>query len=96
MTVSGEVMKARFSVNVKGFVIRHKNHKVLADFTENHSAPVSNPADALILYYGDKGENVFDIAMKYRTDLSLVMTENNLDTKILTEDKMLLIPAYRQ
>ena len=96
VTVSGEVMKARFSVNVKGFVIRHKNHKVLADFTENHSAPVSNPADALILYYGDKGENVFDIAMKYRTDLSLVMTENNLDTKILTEDKMLLIPAYRQ
>ncbi len=96
VTVSGEVMKARFSVNVKGFVIKHKTDKVLAEFTENYSAPVSNPADALILYYGDKGENVFDIAMKYRTDLSLIMTENNLDTKVLTEEKILLIPAYRQ
>ena len=96
VTVSGEIMKVRFSVNLKGFIIRHKKDKVLTEFTENHSAPVSNPADALILYYGDKGENLFDIAMKYKTDMAVIMAENNLDEKILAEEKILLIPAYRQ
>ncbi|MBR4035115.1 MAG: LysM peptidoglycan-binding domain-containing protein [Oscillospiraceae bacterium] len=96
ITISGESMKARFFVDVKGFVIKHCKIQLLSEFEENMLSPLSNPSDALILYYGEKGENVFDIAMKYKTDMATVMTENNLDNKILAEDRTLLIPAYRQ
>ncbi len=96
VSISGDQMKARFNIDLKGFVIRHKSDDVLSDFSEDETAPVTNPQDALILYYGEKGENVFDISMRYKTDLSVIMSENNLESKILTEEKMLLIPAYRQ
>ena len=94
--IASDIMKVRFSVGISGFAIRRRKEKVLESFEENYSAPHINSADALVLYYGEKGEDVFDIAQRYRTDLSLIMEENNLESKILTGEKILLIPAYRQ
>ena len=89
-------MGVRFSVDVKGFVINRTGGQVIDSFDEKPDSPLNRHTDALILYFGEKGENLFDIARKYSTDLSVIMAENNIETKILTEEKMLLIPAYRQ
>jgi len=95
-TINGDTMGVRFSVEVKGFVINRTGGQVIDSFDEKPDSPLNRHTDALILYFGEKGENLFDIARKYSTDLSVIMAENNIETKILPEEKMLLIPAYRQ
>ena len=92
--ISDDILKVAASIEVTGFVIKRRQLSVLSDFTENTDSPAEAPANALILYYASKGERVFDIAMKYRTDADIIAKENSLDTAKLTEDKMLFIPAF--
>ncbi len=47
---------------------------------------------ALTLYFADDGENVWDIAKRYRTDISALCVENGLSDKELKEKMLLLIP----
>ena len=44
-----------------------------------------------ILYYADKGEDLWDIAKKYHTSVDIIKRDNTLDNSIITENKMLLI-----
>jgi hypothetical protein len=94
ITVSADTLKVDFTVSVNGFITDRQSKTVLDNFEENTDQPIPSSADALILYYGSAGENLFDIAMKYHTDMHTIMTENSMDTKILTEDKMLIIPSF--
>ena len=47
---------------------------------------------ALKLYYGIEGEDVWEIAKRYSTSVRAVMEENELDSELLSESGMLLIP----
>ncbi len=94
ISLAEDILKATVNINVSGFVIKRKAVTVLSRLTEKTDTPAQLPANALILYYGKKGERVFDIAMRYRTDTSLIKEENNLETEKLQEDRMLFIPAF--
>ena len=50
---------------------------------------------ALVVYYADEGENVWDIARKYCTSMDLINDENDLTEEVLSEPRMLLIPMTR-
>lgn len=50
---------------------------------------------ALILYFADKGEKLWDIAKTYATRISDLKAENALDDDALTDPMMLLIPSPR-
>lgn len=62
---------------------------------------VSSPDDravtpspfALTLYYAQKGEKLWDIAKRYNTRLKLLTEENSIDTEVLENPAMLLIPG---
>lgn len=47
---------------------------------------------ALTIYYADQGESIWDIAKKYNTSINSVIEENALESDILQQRKMLLIP----
>lgn len=47
----------------------------------------------LTLYFAHKNENVWDIAKKFSTDVSLIMEENDLTSQILDGQKVLLVPG---
>ena len=47
---------------------------------------------ALTIYYADQGESIWDIAKKYNTSIQSVIEENALESDILQQRKMLLIP----
>ena len=47
---------------------------------------------SLKMYFAETGESVWDIAKKYNTAVSAVMTENELSEEVLSEACMLLIP----
>ena len=47
---------------------------------------------ALTLYFAESGENVWDIAKRYRTDRKALCLENNLSDRELADKMLLLIP----
>ncbi len=94
LSIADGVLKLDFTLNLKGFVLNTQTEKILETFGENTAQPNTNRQNSLILYYGTKGERIFDIAMKYNTDTGLIMAENNLPTHCLDSDKMLIIPSF--
>lgn len=72
-------------------------------YTENHfNALLSCCADgdkqlerssvALVFYYAEAGENIWEIAKAHRTSYDRILMENDLAYDILSEPKMLVIP----
>lgn len=51
--------------------------------------------NTLTIYYGDKGELIWDIAKKYNTCVNEILKQNNLESEYLKERTMLLIPIVR-
>lgn len=47
---------------------------------------------ALVLYFADAGEKLWDIAKRYNTRKSLIKAENSVENDVLSEAEMLLIP----
>ena len=80
-----------YSVKSIEFLLKYT---VMEKYSENTEKPLEETENALILYYGKKGEKVFDIARRYRADINFIVEENRLAEKVLTEDKMLFIPAF--
>ncbi len=48
---------------------------------------------SLVAYFAQKGEDIWNIALKYNTSLEKIKETNNLSNEILNEDIMLLIPS---
>lgn len=53
----------------------------------------TQPDCQLILSFDKAGENLWPIAKKYRSTVSLIQSENDLPDGALTEDRLLLIPT---
>jgi len=47
---------------------------------------------ALIIFFGEKGEDVWDIAKRYNTSADAVLKQNALSNPVLSENKKLIIP----
>lgn len=47
---------------------------------------------ALKLYFAEDGESIWDISKRYRSPVSMVMEENNIDEDYLSKNSMLIIP----
>ncbi|MBQ3008291.1 MAG: outer spore coat protein CotE [Oscillospiraceae bacterium] len=96
VNISGEKMTVKADLIITGFEICRETVNTVQDFKEDCEKPVNTNKDALVLYYGKKGEKIFDIALRYRTDTGLILSENSLESKVLEEDRMLFIPVFRQ
>jgi len=94
VSVTEETMRVAVTLSVSGFAINREVTTVMDRFDENTDAPLEKPADALVLYYGQKGEKIFDIALRYKTDTEDIIKENNLENKYLSDDRMLFIPVF--
>ncbi len=94
--LSGETLKVKAGLNISGFIICRSTINTLKSFEENKDKPADTADDTLILYYGKKGEKLFDIAKKYKTDIQVIMTENSVESGMLADDRMLFIPSFRQ
>ncbi len=45
----------------------------------------------VVLYYGERGEMLWDIAKKYRSSVDIIKRDNKIESDRLTDDKMLVI-----
>ncbi|MEG1049473.1 MAG: LysM peptidoglycan-binding domain-containing protein, partial [Oscillospiraceae bacterium] len=91
---SDDLLKIKVNLHAQGFVMEKQKLEILHSLNENSEKPLEGAPEALILYYGQKGENVFDIAKEHRTSPQVIAQENQLAEKQLAEKQMLLIPAF--
>lgn len=73
-------------------VSRRLSHNAVCAASADDDTPERGEAGALILYYADEGESVWDISKRFYSRPSDIMAENALDSDTLDESLMLLIP----
>lgn len=74
-------------------VYAESNDKAVCFASADESKPrVKDTSAALILYYADQGENIWNIARTYCTSAEAIKQENDLSDDILESRAMLLIP----
>ncbi len=92
--ISEDKLKIKANIILDGFIIIKEKIKILSEFSEVLENELEKRDESLILYYAQKGENLFDIARRYRISSTLILDENDIEGKILQEDKMLIISAF--
>ncbi len=93
-SISEDKLKIKANILSDGFVIVKQAVRILSEFSEIEENTLEKKDEALILYYAQKGESVFDISRRYRISASIILKENDLEDKVLTEDRMLIISAF--
>ncbi len=77
---------------IEGTVYAVAEIKALASFDVFEDKPRKKDPAAVILYYAEAGEQIWDIAKRYGTDCAKITAENELSGSALTERAMLIIP----
>ena len=86
-------MEIKLELCVSGCIYEASNQTVIDQIELDENRPkVSNNEFAMIVYYSDGQESVWDIARAYNTSVEAVMRENDLESDTVSERKMLLIP----
>lgn len=90
---SNKEISIKADVSLNGITYENRLVEALADISVDENAKKQRDGDYSIkLYYGIKNEDIWDIAKKYSTSAESVIEENNLDSRILQTDGMILIP----
>lgn len=66
--------------------------KVVAEVFEDENAAFPEEKAALKIYYANRGESLWEIAKSCHTSMQAIMEENNLQSDVLEENTMLLVP----
>ncbi len=70
---------------------RHKQEVIHQVEVDTEHQLEQEEAKPLVVYYGEKGERLWDIARRYATSVASLKSINNLSADILDEKKLLLI-----
>lgn len=93
MTAPGSVeVKVELNISAEVFEIFRKAVIVSAEAGEDEASDMQSRA-ALIIYYAEAGEKLWDIAKFYNTSIDEVMSLNGIGEEVLSENAMLLIPS---
>ena len=65
---------------------------MMTDITLDEEHPKNRGDAALVIYFADSGEKLWDIAKRYNTSPTEIASVNELETETLDNGRMLLIP----
>lgn len=92
-SMTGSHLEYRCELALSGCVYATQRPRVATTISCDTSKPrVKSEEASLIVCYAAAGEDVWEIARRYNTSLSEVMSENSLEAAVLSERRMLLIP----
>lgn len=92
-STSGESrLELRTEIFISGKVLTSKNIRCIesAQLSDNLEKAENS---ALTIYFSDSNEKIWDIAKKYNTSVQAVMDENDLESDIVENKRILLIPS---
>lgn len=91
---SGSQIEVKVMAEIKADIIKNQTVKCLDHISSDESRPrVKDENASIIIYYAQKGESIWDIAMKYASSVKEIKEENELSDDMLSDSKMLLIPV---
>lgn len=86
-------IEIRAELNVDAVIFDIEKNTLITKVEINEEASKqTNRESALVLYYADSGEEIWDIAKKYNADPNEICELNELDENIIKVNKALLIP----
>lgn len=88
---SGKV-EIRAELKISVTVIEVTKYSLLSRISVNEDSKKPTDDSALVIYFADKGEKVWDIARKYNTSPSEIASVNELSDDTLASGRILLIP----
>lgn len=91
---SGNAVDFKCEINVNGLITKPcKLNAVSKLIIDEEKEKSFDDMPSLVVYYGTKGESIWDIALKYNTSAELLCEANNINDENLSENTMLLIPC---
>lgn len=81
----------RYLLEYNAVSFEEKTFSVVSDIQVTDNAVADSPA--LVVYFADENEALWDIAKKFRTSVELIKTENELKEDVLSSKRILLIPG---
>ena len=89
---SDKVLKVKTDIAADLTVYSKETYEYISDFyLDTDRVTTDNQCQPLVIYYGEKGERLWDIARKYASSVKKIKAINNLNCDILDDKKMLLI-----
>lgn len=90
---SPDSLEIRCEIKLSGCLISSADYSMINNIALDEESPKENACPAaLTLYFADSSERVWDIAKKYNTNVQTVIDENELDSDVIAQKTMLLIP----
>ncbi len=86
------VIELRAEIKYNATVANSDNYTAVCAVSANEDEKLTKRQSALVLYFADEGEKLWDIAKNFNTRKSLISAENSVENDVLTEARMLLIP----
>lgn len=83
-------INVRLNIEYQAFLYTEKKVSFVSDIDVDDEA-VKEKAPELTLYFAKKNESVWNIAKSFSTDVNLIMSENNLCSDILDENRVLFV-----
>ncbi len=91
---SSNAVDFKCEMNINGIVTKQFNINAVVDMKIDEQAEKNfDDMPSLIVYYGNSGERIWDIALKYNTSAEKIGELNDISGEELTKDTMLLIPC---
>lgn len=88
---SSNSINIRYSIEYFAVDFEEKTFDVLSSTNVDGEYETDSPA--LIVYFANKDEKLWDIAKKFRTSIDLIKQENELSNDVLETSQVLLIPG---
>lgn len=93
-SVGGDRVETKVSILISGSVYCNVRETVVTNLAISEEKPkLPDEGSALVLYFCDSGECIWDIAKRYNTSPSAIMEENGLEDEVVSCRSMLLIPS---
>ncbi len=89
--VSDNEIEVRLNLNYKALEFTPESLNVINDIKILNSEPSQTPA--LAVYFADSGEELWNIAKKFKTSVELIKKENELNKDIVDVKRVLIIPG---
>lgn len=90
--IGNNQLEIKLALNTAAKFFKNSSFKVITEITPDEAKPKScENKPALAIYFGSRGETLWDIAQAHNSSVDSIMAENEVFEEVLTEDRMLLI-----
>ncbi len=93
--ISDKEAKLQAEIIIDGTVYSYVTKKILIDASLEELEDGALKKPSVVIYFAEEGEDIWDIAGRYKTTVEKIKTENNLKDSMLKERQMIVIPSAK-